>query len=155
MWRAVLMMLLLTAPALAQQSNRATAWRALTGADAGAVGTCHRLDDDETLACLILRCHATRGLELVYRHGSTEPEPTRFEIAIGRYRTSIDFTRASPTENVLRLTGREDLLNAMRSAPRGAQFDMLTRDPTFSYSTSFLLQNAGPMIARVRQSCRN
>jgi hypothetical protein len=154
---AFALLLLLTAPAGAQEQRDPAPWRPLSGADAGAVGSCHRLDDDETVACLLVRCDARRGLELVYRHGDPPGErahPTRFRIEIGRYRTEVTFTRLSQAEHVLPLAERGPLLDAMARPGREGSFGLFAPPGQgFSYSTAFELTRAGEMIARVRRSC--
>ena len=154
----VALAVLLCGAAQAQEQSDPAPWRPLDGRDAGAVGSCHRLDDDETVACMIVRCDRARGLELVYRHGGLmgEPHPTRYNLQIDRYRTTVEFSPLSREEIALPLAGREPLVNAMARPGRADPMLRLLSLPgqIQEYSTAFELTRAGPMIERVRRACR-
>lgn len=153
---AVALLALTVIPLSAQERARWAPWTVLTGADTGAVGGCRTEDDDETVNCLLVRCHASRGLELVYRHrGFDMADPVRrYRVTVGRWSTEVELERTGPGEKALSLAGRDELIR--RIGARGGE-DLIALNAlhtTNSYSTTFPRRGAGPAIERVRRACR-
>jgi hypothetical protein len=138
--------------ALAQQKEQTHPWRAMTGRNAGAVGTC--VTEAGALAgCYLVRCDPARGLVFVVQDDIVESFGVKsYRFVVGKQFDAVyPVARAGKDEAVITLADKPDFLTALRG--RRPWMQMFTAQAKNSYSTGFTLLNAGKMIAQAERRC--
>lgn len=138
--------------AFAQETERARPWIALSGHNAGAVGTCPDVDGGEGDTCYIVRCEGKAGpVFVIQSSGGAEADVRSVRIGIGTYKALIKLEKAHSGERLARFSDHPRLLKALTSGRRWA--DLETVDAPFHYTTQIELTDAKARIARVLKRC--
>ena len=138
--------------AFAQETEQPRPWIALSGHNAGAVGTCPDVDGGEGNTCYIVRCEKKAGPVFVIQTTGGEEEDVRsVRLGIGGYKAVIKLDKGRSGERLVRFSDQPRLLKALTSGRRWA--DLETVDAPFHYTTQFELTNAKRRIEHVLKRC--
>ena len=138
--------------AFAQETEQPRPWIALSGHNAGAVGTCPDVDGGEGDTCYIVRCEKKGGPVFVIQTTDGEEGDVRsVRLGIGNYKAVIKLDKGGAGERLARFSDQPRLLKALTSGHRWA--DLETVDAPFHYTTQFELTNAKHHIEQVLKRC--
>lgn len=138
--------------AFAQETEQPRPWIALSGHNAGAVGTCPDVDGGEGDTCYIVRCEQRVGpVFIIQTTGGEEGDVRSVRLGIGSYKDVVKLRKGGVGERLARFSDEPRLLKALTSGRRWA--DLETVDAPFHYTTQFELTNAKRRIAEVLKRC--